>query len=376
MKIPALAGIFFTSLNHVFCPKMNPMKRLHELDYLRGLAAAGIMMFHYLSWTFGEFSSESVVGRVGIYGVSIFYILSGLTLYHVYNHSLAKNFSEVGLFFKRRVLRIYPLLWITTIASIFIFDGGEANASEVFLNLTGLFGFVDWPNGIAIGSWSIGNELVFYVFFPFFVWLYHRSKWGLGLFSFAVFALFIYFAYSLIDIESSLSDEHQRSYYCNPLNQVFLFLGGYLLGVLLEHSRIQLTVSLLLIAAGIFLFTLWPESGDRVRLIGGTTRMALTASCFLICIGFYKFSAQLPSIVSWPLRTLGEISYSVYMLHPIIHRLILYPIEYIRKHFFAIPESVRFLLAIVLTLVVSYFVYHTFEKFFIRLGKKAPAKAA
>jgi exopolysaccharide production protein ExoZ len=352
------------------------MKRLHELDYLRGLAAAGIMLFHYLSWTFGEFSSAQVVGRIGIYGVSIFYILSGLTLYHVYNEPLSKGLNEVGVFFKRRILRIYPLLWITTIASIFLFDGGEANAKEVILNLTGLFGFIDWPHGIAIGSWSIGNELVFYVFFPLFVILYHKSKLGLGIFSLAMLAVFIYFAYFLIDINSSLSDEQQRSYYCNPFNQVFLFLGGYLVGVLLEQTRVSLPIAVFLIIGGALLFVLWPETGDRVRLIGGHTRMVLTLCCFLVCVGFYKFSAQLPAFVSWPLRTLGEISYSVYMLHPIIHRLILFPIDYVRNHFFAVPESIRFLLAIVLTLLTSYFVYQTFEKFFIRLGKKKAIKTA
>jgi exopolysaccharide production protein ExoZ len=351
------------------------MKRLHELDYLRGFAAAGIMLFHYLSWTFGEFSASQVVGRVGIYGVSIFYILSGLTLYHVYNEPLSRGFHEIGLFFKRRVLRIFPLLWITTIASIFIFDGGEANAQEVFLNLTGLFGFIDWPNGIAIGSWSIGNELVFYVFFPVFVFLYHRSKAGLWIFSAGSFLLFVYFAYFLVDIQSSLSEEDQRSYYCNPLNQLFLFLGGYLVGVVLEHRHFKLRTSLFLIAAGTALFILWPESGDRVRLIGGHSRMVLSLSCFLICIGFYKFTYNLPTLLSWPLRTLGEISYSVYMLHPIIHRIILYPIDYVRAHFFAVPESVRFLLAIILTLLTSYFVYHTFEKFFIRLGKKPAVRS-
>jgi peptidoglycan/LPS O-acetylase OafA/YrhL len=352
------------------------MKRLHELDYLRGLAAAGIMLFHYLSWTFGEFSSENVVGRIGIYGVSIFYILSGLTLYHVYNENLSNGISEVITFFKRRILRIYPLLWITTIASIFLFDGGIFDLREVFLNLTGLFGFIDWPNGIAIGSWSIGNELVFYVFFPVFVYLYHKSKLGFNLFSLATFATFVYFAYFLMDANSSLSEGMQRSYYCNPLNQLFLFLGGYLVGVYLEHVSFSSRLSIALIILGAALFIAWPETGDRVRLIAGNTRMVLTASCFMICVGFYKFGIALPSIVSWPLRTLGEISYSVYMLHPIIHRLILFPIDYIRNHFFAIPESVRFLLAIVLTLIVSYFVYHTFEKFFIRLGKKTTAKAA
>ncbi len=352
------------------------MKRLHELDYLRGLAAAGIMLFHYLSWTFGEFSSENVVGRIGIYGVSIFYILSGLTLYHVYNENLSKGISEVATFFKRRILRIYPLLWISTIVSIFLFDGGLFDVRETILNLTGLFGFIDWTNGIAIGSWSIGNELVFYVFFPVFVYLFHKSRLGFNLFSIATFATFVYFAYFLIDGNSSLSEEMQRSYYYNPLNQLFLFLGGYLIGVYLEHVTFSSRLSIALIILGTILFIAWPEAGDRVRLIAGNTRMALTASCFMICVGFYKFGVALPALLSWPLRTLGEISYSVYMLHGIIHRLILYPIEYIRNHFFAVSESVRFLMAIVLTLLVSYFVYHTFEKFFIRLGKKAPVKTS
>lgn len=367
----------FFEFNHFLILHRNfTMKRLHELDYLRGLAATGIMLFHYLSWTLGEFNSENFVGRVGIYGVSIFYILSGLTLYHVYNTTLSGSTDALASFFKRRVLRIFPLLWVATIASIFIFDGGQASLREVFLNLTGLFGFVEWQKGIAIGSWSIGNELVFYVVFPVFVYLFHKSKLGLAAFSVAVLATFLYFAYFLIDTETSLNVEQQRSYYCNPFNQLFLFLGGYLVGVLLEHRNFKTWLSVLLIVAGGLLFAFWPETGDRIRLVGGDTRVALTASCFLICIGFYKFNLTLPAILGWPLRTLGEISYSVYMLHPIVHRLLLYPADYVRKHYFAVPESVRFMFAVLLTFFVSYFVYNTFEKFFIRLGKKTPPKAA
>ncbi|MGZ5244541.1 MAG: acyltransferase family protein, partial [Bacteroidia bacterium] len=61
------------------------MKRIHNLDYLRGIAAFGIMAYHYLAWSFGEFSAEDFMGRFGLYGVSIFYCLSGLTLYSVYH---------------------------------------------------------------------------------------------------------------------------------------------------------------------------------------------------------------------------------------------------------------------------------------------------
>ena len=349
------------------------MHRYHSLDYLRGLAALGIMLFHYLSWTLGEFSAQTFMGRVGIYGVSIFYVLSGLTLYLVYDKSIGADGSQTLTFFKRRLLRIFPLFWLSTIASIFIMHGGACSLQSIFLNLSGLFGFVAWNKGLAVGSWSLGNELVFYCIFPILVLLRYRSK--LSFFATVGFflALYIYFAYFLIDINSTNANGEQNHLYMNPLNQAFLFVGGYMIGVWLEKIKFATWQALLLIGLGMILFVWWPESGERIRLIGGSSRVMLTISSFLICIGFYKFSVPLPKLFSWPLSTLGEISYSVYMLHAVIHRVILYPVEYIRANYFPVPESIRFMLAVLLTLTISYVVYHTYEKFFIRLGKKKNA---
>ena len=47
-----------------------------------------IMVYHYSSWTLHPFKSDSVLGVLGIYGVGIFYILSGLTLFVVYHQKL------------------------------------------------------------------------------------------------------------------------------------------------------------------------------------------------------------------------------------------------------------------------------------------------
>ena len=350
------------------------MNRLHTLDYLRGLAAFGIMLFHYMSWTFGEFDSADVMGRVGIYGVAIFYVLSGLTLHHVYERNLVDRASQIGEFFKRRVLRIYPLLILATLISVFTVDGGTTSFKDILLNITGLFGFLDWSGGIAIGAWSIGNELVFYCFLPLFVWLHRRSNPAFITFSIIIAFIYCYFAFVLIDPSLTFSDTQQRLYYFNPLNQVFLFLSGYLLGVLFEKKSFSQVTVLLLLLLGISVFVLYPVSGPRIRLVADEARMVFTASCIAICLGFYKYSGQVPALISRPLKTLGEISYAVYMLHPIIHLLVRYPIDYIRGHFFAVPESVRFFSAIFLSLAVSYVVYHRFEKFFIRLGK--PAKSA
>ncbi|WP_367892016.1 acyltransferase family protein, partial [Rodentibacter pneumotropicus] len=55
--------------------------RISSLDYLRGLCSFSIMIYHYMLWTGYKVDANDFISRMGIYGVSIFYILSGLTLY-------------------------------------------------------------------------------------------------------------------------------------------------------------------------------------------------------------------------------------------------------------------------------------------------------
>jgi peptidoglycan/LPS O-acetylase OafA/YrhL len=345
------------------------MGRLHNLDYLRGLAAFGIMIFHYLSWTIGEFDESSFMGRVGLYGVSIFYVLSGLTLFYVYHDKMKPDVHDVLDFFKKRIFRILPLLWVATIISIFVFQGGDVTFKSLFLNLTGLFGFVQWDSSIATGAWSIGNELVFYVFLPVFVLLSKRIPRFFIPFVLTIFCLYVYFAFFLIDGTLTFDDAQQRSYYFNPFNQLFLFLGGYLIGIIFRFIKISQFTSYVLILAGLLLFVFYPAEGARINLVEGWCRMALTLSCFMICLGFYKVDLHLPNFADRGFKMLGESSYSVYLLHPIVHRLMGFVIAWFSSHVFHVPEMVRFGSSVVITLVCSYFVYQYFEKYFIRLGK-------
>lgn len=204
---------------------MKDTNRLYNLDYLRGLAAFGIMIYHYLCWTVGEFSADTFMGRVGIYGVSIFYILIGLTLYYVYYDKMQPNFQEVFGFFRKRIFRIFPLLWLVTFIAI-VLTRSIPNFLDLFLNLSGLFGFVKWQVYFSAGVWSIGNELVFYVFFPFFI-LFAKSNKPLfvGLCT-IIFSLYLYFAFARLNPQLSLGSQWKD--YINPLNQVFLFLSGFL----------------------------------------------------------------------------------------------------------------------------------------------------
>jgi exopolysaccharide production protein ExoZ len=341
--------------------------RLHNLDYLRGLAAFGIMIYHYLSWTYGSYSSDSFIGRVGVYGVSIFYVLSGLTLYHVYQHKMAPSKSDLTDFFVKRLYRIFPLLWLATIASL-VLSRKFPDIAQLILNLSGLFGFIQWDGYIATGAWSIGNELVFYVFFPVFVLLSKRSKVLFTILGIVLFGIYVQFAFNILDNTSPLGEQWHD--YVNPLNQVFLFLGGFLIGMFFKNTTVNPIINVFILITGLSLFIFYPVTENTINLVTGANRIVFTLSCFLICFSFYKLLVELPLLISKPLTLMGEASYSVYLLHPIVYSVFKKLFTLASNHSVHMPKLLQITLSITVTLIASYFVYEYFEKYFMKKGRE------
>ncbi|MGN6511327.1 MAG: acyltransferase family protein [Chitinophaga sp.] len=342
------------------------MIRLHNLDYLRGMAALGIMFYHILSWSLGEFTSETFFGRVGIYGVSIFYVLSGLTLYHVYWERMVPNLADVATFLKKRFFRIFPLLWLVMIFSIII-SKKMPSIDILFLNLTGLFGLLKWDAYISVGAWSIGNELVFYLFFPVFILLVRKSIPLFIFFLMLLLGVYIYFAFGILDATKPLASQWKN--YVNPLNQVFLFLSGFLIGLIGKRIKLNTLLNLILLFAAFALFLFYPAEENIINLVTGFSRLVFTLSCIVICFCFYKLTMEMPLWVDRPLAMLGEISYSVYLLHPLVYAVI----NFVLLHWLTELNlwQVKLSITVLATLVASYLTYNYYEKYFMKFGKRA-----
>jgi exopolysaccharide production protein ExoZ len=338
------------------------VNRLNSLDYLRGISAFGIMIYHYSSWTFGRYKAETFMGRVGIYGVAIFYVLSGLTLFHVYHHKMKPTLMETKSFFKKRFFRIFPLLWIVTIIAILL-SNKDPNFFHLFLNLTGLFGFFAWDVTFSAGVWSIGNELVFYTCFPVFIYFSKKQNLIFWLLGAIIFLIFIYFAFVRLPHNASPGLETRN--YFNPLNNLFLFFAGFSIGKILHNKSFKKELSVSFILLGLAVFIFYPATGNRIELLIGINRLVFSFSCFLICSGFYKMNYILPEIIHKPFIFLGEISYSMYLVHALVFKLInLILIQLIHS-----PLSI-ILMSVCFTIFFSYFIYNYFEKFFMNLGRK------
>ncbi|MES2680466.1 MAG: acyltransferase [Bacteroidota bacterium] len=337
------------------------MNRIYSLDYLRGLSAFGIMMTHYLSWTAGGiFMSDTFMGRTTVYAVAIFYMLSGIALYHVYYDKMVPSKTDVLLFAKKRIFRIFPLLWLTNFAAILLFKK-VPDPFDLFLNLSGLFGFFKWDVTYSAGIWSIGNELVFYFFFPFFVLFAKSFKPLMLLLCAVIFGLYIYFAFIVLTPDKTLGDQWKN--YINPLNQLFLFLLGFLTGLFFHKVKIKTATNTVILLSGFVLLIFYPAYGDPIILVTGVNRLVFTFFIFLICLGFYKMSFDLPGIIHKPLKLMGDASYSLYLLHPLVY----YTLGMVAGEYLANWNHIlRFAFLLTLAFAVSFLVYRYFERYFTK----------
>jgi exopolysaccharide production protein ExoZ len=157
----------------------------------------------------------------------------------------------------------------------------------------------------------------------------------------------------------------------HPLNQAFLFVGGFLIGYIFKERKINQIRVIGILIASMLLFVFYPASGETSILIYGWNRIALTAICFVVCFCFYKLELKLHEILSIPLHNLGESTYSIYLLHPIMYSCILV----FHKLTFSVPKELRIIEAICLTLLMSYLCYRYFEVRFMIIAKNKTIKS-
>lgn len=346
------------------------MKRIESLDYLRGLMALSVMIYHYLSWGVGPVGSEYLIGKLGIYAVSMFYILSGLSLGLVY-YGRINTASDVGSFVIKRVFRIFPLFWLVLTAYLcasyaaFIFGGKsfDADPLKVFLNYSLLFGFVDPAAYFTTGAWSIGNEMVFYALLPFVFLLSNRSAWALPIAVIASIAAGVYFAVYRLDFSDPLVG--QWGTYINPFNQLFLFMAGVALGVYGKRVKVNSVAAVALLVLSFLAFYFYPASGDTIGIVTGAGRFVLSFSCIVFVAGLYFWN---PSFKAAPARVLGffgSACYSIYLLHPLVAKVV---VPLLAK--LGVNTALGYTAAAVVTLAVSWVVFNWLEKPMMNAGKK------
>jgi peptidoglycan/LPS O-acetylase OafA/YrhL len=308
--VPALRDKIRPEFSHPISPKQ---AHLGSMDALRGFAAAYVAVAHCWHWTYPVFmKSQHVVKPLafGAKAVPMFALLSGFLIYRSVRN--VQSSDDVRYYIARRIFRIYPLyllsvllcLWFGQIVSDIKGVSGLAYlVAEVMMFRS--MGFLQFANPV---TWSLYVEVIFYVFLPVYVMFVGRRHilWVtvvlLILLAIAdqvpgrEFQLWKYFMFGIAASELSLRyQDVLRSW----IGSVILAIGVFLLIVDLGGPRFD-----------------WP-----VHI--GLVRENLSAYTIGLGLSFAMIAAAIPHkeavgriLDTFPLRFIGVVSYSVFIVHP------------------------------------------------------------
>ena len=321
-----------------------------ELDVLRFGAFLLVFLHHALPHSGWMFAG---IARAGALGVDLFFALSAYLITELLlRERRSRGAIDVGAFYIRRVLRIWPLYYFTLLILVpaMSFLPGEQMPwaySAAFALFGANWACAAWgypPSSFAL-LWSVSIEEQFYLAWP---WLVRLGELRLRMIAYGMLA-----AATVTRMVLVIRDVHHPGIWCNTLARLDPIAAGALLacflkGAVPQHTRRSriLWIALggaLLIGSGAMGFNEgWPvlvtyplAAGASVAIIFGVLGWGVPGSRLrLLAPGTY----------------LGKISYGLYVFHAAAIRIAPSPV-----------------LALPLTVALAALSYRYLESPFLRL---------
>lgn len=295
-----------------------PSGELLHLDFLRFVAAAGIV-FHHSKEFFSPVSERAatVEQSAGIaLFVDLFFVISGYVISYVYSERMRSGTDFIE-FIRRRIGRLVPLHWITLLFSMAVWAvliriGGKANHAPAFTAKCVALTAALLHAGVPCGgepfngqSWSISAEMAMYVAFPLICFSGLRLRVAPFLLGIATLA-------TLLAVACVQPAETVVTW--TELHAYLRALPSFLIGVGLWFIRGQLArfpspeavlwVSLICLCAAM---------GFRAHVAVVLALVYLVASAAIAA----DLQGRSSTVVS-AIAPLGQLTYSIYMWHGVL----------------------------------------------------------
>ncbi|MDP2902559.1 MAG: acyltransferase [Methylovulum sp.] len=293
-------------------------KNISSMEGIRGIAAFLVFIEHYvavLEEKIGISQQHFVYElylwfrNIGSVGVDLFFVLSG---YLIYGAIISKHRAFMP-YILRRIQRIYPTfiaVFIIYLALSFLIPEKSKIPTETIAALGYLLQsfllmpplFSDTEPLITV-AWSLSYEMFFYLFMPLLVGLFRLRRWQAN-----QRILFFLIATVLGYMYFFSNQGHPR---------MLMFISGILLFEVINNKQTQKTTPYL----GGVLFVLSLIGIVQLMLFkiphGSWWRMVIIyLGFFMLCYECFSWRSPSAKLLSLrPLRWLGNMSYSYYLIH-------------------------------------------------------------
>ena len=332
----------------------NPLQASKKIEVLQaGRAIAAVLVVgHHTNQAVNAFIGQSTKELRGFLehcylGVDFFFVLSGFIIYF---SVVRKKEFEFQSYLRSRLNRIFAPYLPIGIAMAILYSAlpvvSENEQNWGWLTSLTLLPSEDRP-ALSV-AWTLRHELVFYLVFGL-LFLYRRLWIGFGVWAALILAYEMFF--------SASTDSKILRQLFGSINVEFLF-GLIVAKLFLENKKPNywVCVSILIIP-----FVIWMAIGsirDQSWLVG----LSLSAGIRLLVDLEIQDKIRIPQFLS----ILGNGSYSIYLIHPLIVSLS----ARIARKFMAESELGAFVFIFVLSVAAGMIYYVTIEKPLVNFLRK------
>jgi peptidoglycan/LPS O-acetylase OafA/YrhL len=370
------------------------IKFFPNLDGLRLLLALMVFNQHsHLGETLKNLTTNDFLRRLidlfsnGGHAVSFFFVLSGylITYLMIEEVELSGSFS-VKNFYTRRILRIWPLYYVTLIFSFLVYPGIKvwlgmpnqnpyhwapqffflANFDTLWVHANDLTAVAPMMIGI---NWSVAIEEQFYLIWPVLFIVSGAKRFWVPILLVLLFGLTI----PTFFLEGAARYYHTVAALPNlGMGALFGFLSFYSPPIVHFAKNLHKAwiVLFYVISCAILLY---PELLPATSFAPYRFMVVLIFALVIVEQNFADHSLFKLSRFKW-LTTGGKFSYSFYLLHPIGIQLIIvfFRALHIERGDSLMAGVSYALLALLASLALSVLSYHLIEKYFLELRRRVP----
>ncbi len=301
-----------------------PTARNFNLDVLRGTAIVLVVLFHL---------DVPVFRTGGWIGVDLFFVLSGFLISGLlFREWITSGTLSIPRFYIRRGFKIYPAFYVllaVTIAVNLVVPGIPSFPVTVHTTLAEATFTQNYFQGIWGQTWSLAVEEHFYLLLPLLLWFLQRRK-DMNKNPFRIIpTLFIVVA----TVELALRIATVRSMTAQQPAALFathLRLDGLMFGVLLsyyyhfEPAKITQYAKEKtgIVITGLAVLTAFVAGGANPPMYTFGSTWLLFGFGFLLCRVVDAPPTPWLKVILTPVAKLGYYSYSVYLWHAWVCRLL------------------------------------------------------
>lgn len=361
-----------------------------ELDVLRLCAFLFVFFTHRLDlapidpaknyWAYH-------LSLIGVFGVPLFFFLSAFLITELLSKEQEHSGKiSIKSFYTRRILRIWPLYFtfffgmvlVTHLSNKFGYISSGTQLAFSLFSGNWYITFNGWLPSYPINPlWSISVEEQLYILLPLVI--FYTGKRGLKLFSF----LALLVAYATIVYYAQSPTKEFTGEWTNSFVQFHFFAAGILFSVYLKsrqpkwHTIIRVAIFIAGVACWLLASMVCEVHADAPHLstipqaIGGW--LLILAGVVLFFLSLYGSSSKkMPALLVY----LGRMSYGMYIFHITIFWLVYQIFKDELASFSAAINlydrryDVGFVIAFLITVMISLLSYTFFEKPFLRLKKR------